>query len=220
MRYRLALVAFAVLVVVLGSGSLTPSSRVLAAKPAAQRLVYQTNWKRGLVGWRRNGTGHIKALNNMLYYDGKGTMTLMAPLSTGRLTNYAVEVEAQFPELSATYYNSYFALLFRGGSCNGNDAGDGDYGSLGCLAAGLTWPCDNCTDASAFVSEGGASGFTPDQDWHTYRLQVRGIHTTLTIDGAIVATGESNSYLFGNGAGLFIQSSPVIIRVFKVFALR
>jgi len=61
--------------------------------------------------------------------------------------------------------------------------------------------------------------FTPDKDWHTYRLEADGNTVRFLIDGAVYATITDNKYLSGGIVGLNCRGSQIEVGAFSVLRL-
>jgi hypothetical protein len=102
--------------------SSTAHQTAFAREPSQQRLVYQTTWQQGKIGWSSSGDGSWQVKNGELSYDGSGESAMMAPVSTRGRSNYAIEMIAQALD-HGDYNGTYgFGIIFR-------TAADGDVGA-------------------------------------------------------------------------------------------
>lgn len=194
--------------------SLTPTA------PQAGTLLYSASWSSGMNGW--GGPSDWQAANSILTNNGQqGSSISLAPYSPGDngIANYAVEAQIQFLRYSdAGAFGGLdsFGILVR--------SPDGQKGYLfaACASAGI----DNCGSSSheIYISNGSQNfaeyAYQPNQnEWHTYRLEVKGNIIRLLIDGRPFLNSTDNTYLDGGQIGLMSNRCQISVRSFKVFAL-
>jgi hypothetical protein len=209
---------FASLTIVVGvitsSNPLIP--RALAREPAQQKLVYQTTWLHGKLGWSSSGGGTWLVQNADLSYDGSGESAIMAPISTKGRSNYAIEVVTQALDHS-DYNGTYgFGIVFRSSAkpdlLPHSSAPD-------TLGAGIVNTSAVIAGMYVYPQKLASSDFDPGQNWHTYRVEVRGTNIRLLIDGHLAAQTHSTRFLSRSRVGLFSIDAGVTVKSFKVFAL-
>ncbi len=151
-----------------------------------------------------------KHTNGMLVNDGAKPSTIVLPYHIP-VADYAVEAEIQ--------------LVTFGGN-GGSNAGGLSAEAFG-LRARMTaenggyWAA--IADGAIIKSDQGnllgASGYTPDTNFHTYRLEVRGNHIRLLVDGSTIIDEQDNHYLTGDEAGIFDNADQINVRAIRIIAL-
>lgn len=58
-----------------------------------------------------------------------------------------------------------------------------------------------------------------DREWHTYRVEVKGLVIRLLIDGAAIADTDDNQYLPAGQVGIYDTKLQLNIRSFKVMTI-
>jgi hypothetical protein len=174
--------------------------------PAPVTALYQADWSGGLAGWP--GAFGWKVLNGMLLNDGANDdwqNWIAAPYEPGAagIADYVVEAEIQV-------------------------VGEPHCGSFGIVVREAYRPgfyhVGTCAWLEAFVrtKDGdtiAAKSIRPDNEWHTYRAEVKGNVVRFLIDGAVIAEATDNRYLTGGRVGLWSDQIQVSVRSFRVIAL-
>lgn len=175
-----------------------------ASQPGAQRLVYQTNFAHGRIGWRSTAAGWT-AVNGQLLYDG-GVSNIYAPYKIPKgVYNFAVYAEIKV--ITVGDCGTSWGVMYRrtraaGGYINQN--------------------CNNDTQYLFTASK--SSDFDMDSSWHSYLIKVHGNDLRLLYDGQLAVHTTSNTALKQRKVGLFAGAKDgevqIAVRVFKVFLLR
>jgi hypothetical protein len=194
-----------------------PIHAAFVREPAQQKLVYQTTWQHGKIGWSSTGTGTWQVQNGELSYDGSGESALMAPISTRGRRNYAVQMTAQALDHHGDYNGTYgFGIIFR-------SPADPDLlphsGAPDSLGAGVVNTSAVVAGIYVYPQRLASSDFEPGLIWHTYRIEVRGTIIRLLIDGQLAAHTRSTRFFSRTGIGLFSIDGGLTVKSFKVFAL-
>lgn len=177
-------------------------------KPAVGDILYEENWASGLVGW--GGDETWKVIDGMLINTGESDRAVIrAPYRPGDhgIMNYAIEVEIQaIGEYCGTY---------------------GAFGRTG-YWGGIRFTACYGPNQSAFIAKDFPNGlettdlqlssFNPGNDWHLYRLEMKGNNLQLFVDGRPMVEVTDNSFLEGGDIGLWSDSVQLSIRNFKVIA--
>ena len=92
---------------------------------------------------------------------------------------------------------------------------DGETGHVGgpLEAARITRPGDYGPEPIAKAT------FNPRKSWHLYRVEADGNKIKFLIDGAVIAAGVDNTYLFGGQVGLWSVGVQLNVRSFKIIKL-
>jgi hypothetical protein len=182
---------------------------VASPDAGSDKALYEATTAEGFDQWR--GTPDWRTLGGNLINDGSNysdyNLWLAAPFAPDETANYAVEAEIQ--EIVGDDSYTGFGIVVR--------AADG----------GGYWAGEKCGEAA--ITEGAnpfnycdfrdSSSFTPDDQWHRYRVEVVDNTITLLIDDMVVAEMMSNRFLDGGKVGLFSLGSQITVRSFKVIAL-
>ncbi len=188
--------------------------------PHSGTLLYQANWSGGMNGW--GGTTDWQPSNDMLVNNGsQSTSISIAPYipSDYNISDYAVEADIQFirfSDVGAFGGLDSFGILVR------SPDGQTGYTFAICASAGI----DNCGSNSheILISNGKQNiaeyTYQPNNnDWHTYRIEVKGDTIKVSIDGRSFLNGTDTTYLTGGQIGLMSNRSQISVRSFKVIAL-
>jgi Domain of Unknown Function (DUF1080) len=180
-------------------------SPAVAPAPKPGDVLYQADWSQGMDGW--TGPSHWKTVGGMLVNDGGDASSAWAAFQTPN-PDYAVEAEMQaVGQIDNTY--SHWAVGVRG---------DASSGTIAYYSGGTH-------SGHAGISDGNLESmivqktFTPRNDWHKYRLEAKGNHLKLFIDGALVVESDDNRHLTGSEVGLYSRDVQVNVRSFKVIQL-
>lgn len=201
------------------------TTRPPATPPAAATaLPYAADWSRGPAGW--SGTGDWSVAGGMLVSDGSSHDERAGMLAPLQLTEPDVAVEAEirledYRDAGRTGGRASFGVMARV-ERDSNGYGAGHCYSLGryvpVCAGGdqgehrsVLWNTDRATLDFA--------DFEPGAAWHTYRIELRGNHLTVLIDGAPVLDAVDNNFLDGGRVGLWSNRCVVSVRGFRVTAL-
>ena len=201
-----------------------------AGATGSPSLLYAADWSRGLDGW--TGPGHWSSVGGMLVNDGGdsgGTAPLLAPVRPGS-ADYAVQAEIQF----VRYEGNLFFTAARGFGLSLRLVGDaglrvGHYASCGLLQMGGARTEDPSGASYGLFGSNAGDSFSqgiiaeefyrPDARWHTYRIEARGNHYTVQVDGRTLLDFVDNTYLEPGRVGLWSDGSQLNVRAFKVEAL-
>lgn len=166
----------------------------------APNVLYQADWSSGFNGW--TGGRDWKTVAGMLVTDGSlGYSETIAPYRAPT-ADYSVAAEIQ--NLGGGYGTG---LLVR------RDQSGSYYGAMGPGPGGFT--CIGIAHADCI---GPRNPFNDAGGWHTYRIDARGNHLSLFIDGYTVNELTDNRFLTGGGVGLVTSSVQFQVRSFKVLA--
>ena len=158
-------------------------------------------------GW--TGSEDWVANGGMLLSQGEDFSTqagATAPINLAGVDAYAVEAEIAL--VRAISDSGNFGVVVR---AQENGVG---YGAGHCDAAACLWT--NVDFAQTVLDK---APFTPGQDRHRYRVEVRGNSLTFLIDGAQVLQVTDNTYLEGGRVGLWTNRSQVSVHSFEATAL-
>jgi hypothetical protein len=138
----------------------------------------------------------------------KKTAGAVAPVEIDSAKDFAVEAEIQL--LGYRIGNGSFGVMARiqndgTGYSAGNDEADGLIALRAEMGGGRP-----TIDSQPF---------TPGEEPHKYRLEVRGNNLRVFVDGAEVLSGTDNTWLMGKGVGLWCDGAQLIVRSFEVFEL-
>jgi hypothetical protein len=187
------------------SPTVAPTATQVSA-PAPGTVVYQAHWSNGMDGWVGNSDWQV--LNGMLVNTGKpeggDPPTVLAPYPP-QTRNYAIEAQVQYVADQYGYYD--FAFYVRS-----PEAGQG-YDAEISWERGATLCIDFCGDPLR------QAPFNPGSRWHTYRVEAKDNTIRLLIDGGVVFSASSLTYLDPGRIGLYSNGSQLNIRSFKVIAL-
>jgi hypothetical protein len=207
------------LALVLGSTifyDVTVKAATEASLVSVQKMVYQTTWQHGKIGWSSSGGGVWQVQNGELSYDGSGESAITAPASTRGRSNYAVEIVAQALDHS-DYNGTYgFGIIFRAPAKPDLLP---HYGTPDALGAGIVNTSAVVAGIYVYPQKLASSDFDPGQEWHTYRVEVRGTSIRLLIDGQLAAQTRSTRFLSRSKVGLFSIDDGVSVKSFKLIAL-
>lgn len=225
MRFGLALAAGLVVLAgcgVVGTGTPPPGTPAAVATngpasaavdgPGPARIVsvlHRSDWSSGLDGW--SGSDGWTALRGELLYDGRSfdlTAGAVAPVEIDANADFAVEAEIRLLRYEIT--NGSFGVMARvqedgTGYAAGHDAAD---------------------EAVVLRTEEGGGRptldrqpFDPGEEWHTYRLEVRGNALRAFVDGGLVLSSTDNTFLAGKRVGLWSSGAQLSVRRFEVGTL-
>lgn len=171
-------------------------------------VLYQADFAHGTPGWVRLGNENWTTVDGILTADGSADGTLLAPITSKGLGNFAVEASIQAIK-DDNYGNGYFAIdVHDSGTGDGSGIGAGFQDQNTSLAV---WPLDNSGSLNT-------SNYTLDKHWHLYRLEVRGNQYRLLVDGIPMVSATSNHSLSATQLGL-LANYEVSIRSFRVMSL-
>lgn len=196
-------------------------------KPAGLRAVYQTNFSTGTAGWNSVGSGTWSQENDVLNYDGQGYSILVAPVRPPSAVNFAVQATIRFQQDMGGDPNG-FGLLIR-------TVGTPDAASPDGIEAGVAQDSDGSVHSEIWygstqgeAGRGDGTSAVPidrsslnlDNGWHTYRLEVRGSHMILRIDGQITLQTSSSQFLSNDRIGLFADGDQIEVQDFRLLSLQ
>lgn len=186
-------------------------------------LPYRADWSTGVAGW--TGSDDWAAVNGTLLSRGsdRGNQAgIIAPLNLGGIDSYAVEAEIQANRNSDA--GALSGLASYGVVVRVQDDGSG-YGIGSCQSAGI-FICAPDQPASKVVGIWADEGDTAldirpssgGDDWHLYRIEVRGNNLTVYVDGSYALSATDNTYLTGD-VGLWSNRVQISVRSFEVTPL-
>ena len=195
---------------------------ILSASPVAPSpgdLLYVADAAGGFDAWSLPGPPEGSPLpdwvveRGMLVSRGFGPGEPVSAPFTAPSDDYAVEVEAQilrFNRVPETAGND-FLVMARGAI----------FGGVGTPCPGRGPQVDHpMLHLDAWIC-GFLVGkeFNPDQEWHTYRLEVEGNELRLFVDGQLQLQERSNRTLSGGEVGVVSYRVEVGIRRFAVYSI-
>lgn len=172
-------------------------------------IEYRADWSTGLDGW--TGSEDWTARRGMLLSVGdafRRTATAVAPLDLGQVDDFAVEAEIQLLR-----YNSganSFGVMVRVQE-------DGTGYGVGATADGEVVLRAEMGPGRPPLLD--SQPFTPGEEWHRYRVEVRGNELRVLIDGDLALTATDNTFLSGRRVGLWSERSQLSVRSFEVTPL-
>jgi hypothetical protein len=182
--------------------------------PAAGTVLYEADTTGSLDELTGPGWKHLRG---MLLNDGTGDQnTLVLPVNLGQLTDYSIEAEIQLVGFVPNCGQAWFGLVLRQIE---SSSYSGYFYSRWCRLD---------DDNYLRLSESGDNGstlaerdFTPDTEWHTYRLQVVGNVLSLFVDDNLMLEKIDNRLITDNGGhvGIFSNAAQVNIRRITVTSL-
>lgn len=181
-----------------------PATPVATSAPQihAGDVLYTANTAQlfGDKSWKHSG--------GMLVNDGTSHSTIILPYHIP-VSNYAVEAEVQV--VSFNGQGSGFDAGYAFGLRTRMTREQGGYSAV-IAENGTEIQRDDGTSI-------GASGYTPDTSFHTYRLEVRSNHIRLLVDEAPIIDEQDNRYLTGDEAGIYDGSVQINVRAIRIIAL-
>jgi hypothetical protein len=181
----------------------TPVPLAPTPKPKPGDILYKADWSAGRAGWA--GSQDWKIFDNMLISDGTNgswEMSIIAPYDTSGLTDFAVEAEIQvIKPLGCSSFSlvTHITEKFKGWRSAVNF----------------------CEFKGAYIVEQdtGHRPFSPGNEWHTYRVEVKGNTLRYFIDGGLIAEMTDNRLLTPGKVGLSNDEVQLQIRRFEISAL-
>jgi hypothetical protein len=179
-----------------------PASPAAAPAPKPGDVLYQADWSQGMNGWA--GSANWGVASGMLVSQG-GDATAWAPFQAPT-PDYAVEAELQNLSDQFTFV---MGVTLRGSM------------------DGISYYTGGVVNSEAAIVDGrpfGGFRFATKQftvrskEWHAYRLEAKGNHLKLFVDGSLVLESDDNRHLTGTGVGI-AGNGQVIARNFKVIQL-
>jgi hypothetical protein len=142
-------------------------------------------------------------LNGQLLSDGNGQATVLSPYIPGAQADYAVEARVQVVRVHPAGCSN-FGIFVRATADN-----QGGYRAVAdCLGVDTPFSGQIKINSDTTLAQ---SDYTPNTDWHVYRIEVQGNYIRLLIDGSAVLEAVSNRYLSGGRIGLSMDSTEVIV---------
>jgi hypothetical protein len=191
-----------------GSSSLPFVPTPIPTVPPKGTVLYNADWSKGNDGWNITGEWNINdgvLVNNKSTID---TSKLLAPLQL-TTTNYAVDARIQTSET-----NYAFGIIV---------GSDGNSNGYACYMYHLYDGSVNITnDLSVnprMTSPLQSHLYQVDTNWHTYRVEVRGIQITLLIDNQQFLQVLSSNHSSAREVGLIDENSAINVGGFKVTSL-
>jgi hypothetical protein len=182
-----------------------PPSTTVPPTPAgveAENVLYEiTDWSDGTSGWA--AAGQWKTAGGMLVTDGSSDSFAIAPVDLTGYTDYVVECEVQILDPRAETDVLLMARMINGAGYWG-----GFDGSARRMVVGYD------------TEELGGSGFVLDDDWHTYRLEVRGNSVKVFFEHGEVGRAVDNRALEPGTVGIYCGNGQINVRSFRVIALQ
>lgn len=205
-------------------GSPAAASALPTATPKEGDVLYVADWSNGLNGW--TGTTDWTTLNGMLVNDGTGNgRSLFAPYFPDSVEDYAVETQIQYvrsggkqnrcPEIDIVVRATDQGDIATGIVTNANSCKPNLRGDIGQYVLQYS----NANKTSYQVVWLASTAFALDNDWHTYRMEVRGNTITTYVDGKRVLVSQDNRFLGPGKVGMVAGNIQINVRSFKVIAL-
>lgn len=209
--------------VIVGPPALSGSSSALAS-PAAKKILYQANFRQGKGGWKSGG-GTWSIHNGVAGFDGNGAATFIPPYKL-HTSKYAIVAKIRLIEYTsgACCRSESFGILFRS---------DGPEDPLSGAASGLVGGIFHLSAFGVTVAKAGIMtvgdqpdiyipeiDYTPGNDWHLYRVEVRRNDIRVLIDGQEATHFNGLTRFLPNARlGLDAVGSHVEVASFKVIKL-
>ena len=169
--------------------------------PATGLILYRADWSRGLDGWPE--VAGWKVVDGTLVNDATTPNTsIMAPHAP-ETADYAVEAEIQVA--SSLWQRKAFGLVLR----------DGYLGGVNWYSYMIQHHPFVGTMTQVLVQ----SDFNIDNEWHKYRVEVRGGRLALLIDGVVRAEATDSRYSSPGRAGIWSNGVQINVRNFRIVAL-
>jgi len=200
-------------------------------------VVYQADSNGGLDEWSGNSSWIVN--DGMLVYSGdeRSFNFIQAPIQVDSTPNYAVEFEARVINAQTcgafgvstrgdTFGSYNVALNWLGSDCgydfmNSTSVGEGPRITLasmdptgepievdeGCYEQWLERDCPRYLDHASF---------SPNNDWHTYRVEVQGLEIRVYINGRLVLQALDTNFADGGRVGLWSNGTQFAVRRFAV----
>jgi hypothetical protein len=180
--------------------TVTAETTVTIGVPTETVLYEITDWSQGVSGWA--AAGQWTTIGGMLVTDGTSDTFAVAPVDLGAQVDYAVECEIQIahPEAGTDVY-----LMAR--MINGMGFWAGYNGANTRMVIG--YGENTIADAN----------FVLDDQWHTYRLEVKDNTLRLFFENAEVARCTDNSAVEPGTVAIYCGKGQISVRAFRVLAL-
>jgi hypothetical protein len=208
-----------------------PSQQAPSTSPATRprpatspTLPYRADWSSGPAGW--TGTDDWTVAGGQLHNDGtsyRNSVGMVAPLDLAGVRDYAVDAEIQLLRYSDSGMISGRAAF--GVVVRAQQDGVG-YNAGPCVSSGIYTCADDQPSqrvAGLWADEARTTldvrPFRPGEDWHHYRVEVRGNTIVVLIDGRLALSATDNTYLEGRKIGLWSSRCQISVRSFEVTAL-
>jgi hypothetical protein len=157
----------------------------------------------------------------MMLNTGQGINSVsLAPYHPGDngISDYAVDVEMQLNSFSSGNSLNSFGIIVR------SPDGINGYIFAVCVSAELTLTNCGTNDNEIYISNGSQNiaenPYLPHaNDWHDYRMEVKGNSVKILIDGTEFLSATDNTYYTGGDVGLLSDESQITVRSFTVTAL-
>jgi hypothetical protein len=188
-----------------------PASPLGRAYPGAGATLYSAafkatklkGWSADKAAWRVNGGG--KAI-----FNGLGTGQMLAPFSTGRTRDFAVEAKIEAVRPSSLPDSGYGVEVRGAWPLRGIAAGSHFSATLELNEPLLMWGRDSV----------GGSDVTLSPGYNTYRLEVHNRDYTLYVDGHRTVRFRVGSFSKGTKVGLWSMNQQILVASFKVMRLK
>lgn len=179
--------------------------------------LYQADGSGGFEEWTVGNDWIF--INGMLVNDGTSssdTGYVPAPFDLEERTDYAVEAEIQWVREGAEHVaNKGFGVVARASNRRAYWAG---YNDFSCCGPGAFVGVGNSAGNAMYPGGVASAAYEVDNEWHTYRLEVKGNTIRLLIDGTVLIETVDNQVLQSGRVGL-CADSQINVRSFKVIAL-
>jgi hypothetical protein len=194
----------------------TPIPPTATQKPTSTPvpILYEANWSDGPDGWSGPGWQHVdgKLVNN-----GTNTNTYLRTIAPYQLNedNYAVEAEIRL----VSYSGANSAMFARFGLFARSTSDDDGYEGVHSHFNEQAMISVRTPGWQHSPERLDGNVFSPDDEWHTYRLEVRGNNIKLFIDGGQFAEAVDNRYLKNGQVGIISYIAMIDVRSFRVVKL-
>jgi len=203
------------------------SSSLAVTMPRPGTVLYAANWSQGLRGWAAHPNGAARgwtAASGMLVYteSNSSDTCITAPYGPGSqgIADYAVQTQLRLGH--ATVPGMFdFEIDIRTDQYRSTRRMPSGYlvdvsrtirGPLGSSARLGSYGVKDLTFTTATT-------FDPGRQWHTYRVEAKGMHLRVIIDGELMLVRKDGRYPAGGYVSLCSFIGGVSARDFKIIAL-
>lgn len=172
----------------------------------SEQLLYQADWSNGLNGWNSTDEWYVSGgILKSRGVDGSYDVqpTLVVPYSVSSTNDYAVQAKLRIVSGDCVF------LQLRG---TPSDNGWNGYKGAVCSSDGIVRIQRNSDQLRTY-------SFNDSQNWHIYRVEVRGSSLRLLIDGSEVLSVEDTQFPTGSQVGLKTWNGQVEISSLEIIAL-
>lgn len=188
-----------------------------------EELLYSASSEADFTEWQADSWIHDgDTIGTEANANGGAETYVLAPFDLNGLNDFALEAEIRisgqfFPvDDCPAYFGFIFALVepAEGIFAGMDNIGDGGAACPTRYAVWTPWIAWNATLEEIATLDG---VLPPDNDWHTYRLEVEGDQITLLIDGVEVFTSTDERYSVPGSVGIVSGNLALTVRSFSLF---